>query len=55
MNCLKRRLPSLKHIGGVGLTTIEALDSLRLVSILHALYDSMMAAKTCIILGLPLR
>lgn len=38
-----------------GLTTIEALDPLRFVSILHALYDSMVAAKSCVMLGLQLK
>ena len=37
MNRLKGRMALLEHIEWVGLTTIEALDPLRLVSILHAL------------------
>ena len=36
----------------VGLTTIEALDPLRLVSIFHAFQDSTMAAKSSVMLDL---
>lgn len=37
-----------------GLTTVEALESLGLVSIFHALYDSMVAAESYTIIRLAI-
>lgn len=39
----------------IGLTTIKALEPLRLVSIFHALYDSIVAAESSAILDLLLK
>ena len=53
MSRLKSPIPLSNHIERAGLTTIEALESLRLVSIFHALYDSMVAAKSSAMLDVP--